>query len=62
MDDNILRIMITTDNHLGYLDKDLIRCDDSFAAFEEGKHSSNNTIHPNTIHPNTIHPNTIHPN
>ena len=52
MDDNILRIMITTDNHLGYLDKDLIRCDDSFAAFEEGKHSSNNTIHPNTIHPN----------
>lgn len=35
MDDNIIRIMITTDNHLGYKDKDLIRCDDSFAAFEE---------------------------
>ena len=30
-----LKVMLSTDNHLGFLDKDPIRCDDSFAAFEE---------------------------
>ena len=35
MDDTILRILISTDNHLGYLEKDNIRGNDSFAAFEE---------------------------
>ena len=35
MDDEIIRIMISSDNHLGYMEKDSVRCDDSFAAFEE---------------------------
>jgi double-strand break repair protein MRE11 len=29
------RIMVATDNHLGYLEHDQIRGDDSFVAFEE---------------------------
>lgn len=32
---NCFRIMITTDNHLGYLENDQIRGDDSFVVFEE---------------------------
>eukprot|EP01035_Chromulina_nebulosa_P016831 gene16831-22315_t len=35
MDDDIIRIMISTDNHLGYSERDSTRCDDSFASFEE---------------------------
>lgn len=35
MDDDILRILVATDNHLGYAERDSIRCNDSFAAFEE---------------------------
>lgn len=35
MDDDVVRIMISTDSHLGHLEKDPVRCDDSFAAFEE---------------------------
>lgn len=31
----MVRIMISTDNHLGYLEKDPVRGDDSFRAFEE---------------------------
>jgi double-strand break repair protein MRE11 len=34
-DDSLFRIMIATDNHLGYLEHDQIRGDDSFYAFEE---------------------------
>ena len=34
-DDGIVRILITTDNHLGYMEKDPVRSEDSFAAFEE---------------------------
>lgn len=34
-DNNKLRLLISTDNHLGYLEKDTIRGDDSFRAFEE---------------------------
>lgn len=34
-DDSILKILVTTDNHLGYAEKDAIRGDDSFLAFEE---------------------------
>lgn len=33
--DNILKILVTTDNHLGYGEKDPVRGDDSFVAFEE---------------------------
>jgi double-strand break repair protein MRE11 len=33
--DSLFRIMIATDNHLGYLEDDQIRGDDSFIAFEE---------------------------
>ncbi|EDV98821.1 double-strand break repair protein MRE11 [Drosophila grimshawi] len=33
--DNIMRIMVATDNHLGYAEKDAIRGEDSFRAFEE---------------------------
>lgn len=35
VDSNTLRIMVSTDNHLGYLERDPIRGNDSFAAFEE---------------------------
>jgi double-strand break repair protein MRE11 len=35
MDDDIIRILVATDNHLGYLGKDTVRSNDSFAAFEE---------------------------
>lgn len=34
-DNDILRILLSTDNHLGYCEKDSIRGIDSFAAFEE---------------------------
>jgi len=34
-DDNTLRILLSTDNHLGYCEKDSVRGMDSFAAFEE---------------------------
>jgi double-strand break repair protein MRE11 len=33
--DDILRILIATDNHLGYMEKDPIRGNDSFLTFEE---------------------------
>jgi double-strand break repair protein MRE11 len=35
VNDNVIRIVISTDNHLGFKDKDSVRCDDSYAAFEE---------------------------
>ena len=34
-DADVMRIMIATDNHLGYMEKDPIRRNDSFEAFEE---------------------------
>lgn len=34
-DEDIFRILLSTDNHLGYLEKDLIRGSDSFITFEE---------------------------
>lgn len=35
IDEDTLRIMVSTDNHLGFEEKDPIRGNDSFAAFEE---------------------------
>jgi double-strand break repair protein MRE11 len=35
MDDDVIRILISTDNHLGVYEKDAIRSNDCFAAFEE---------------------------
>jgi double-strand break repair protein MRE11 len=35
MDDDIVRILVATDNHLGFAERDSIRLNDSFAAFEE---------------------------
>ncbi|CAM9352804.1 unnamed protein product, partial [Ectocarpus fasciculatus] len=35
MDDDIIRILISTDNHLGAFEKDSVRSNDCFAAFEE---------------------------
>lgn len=35
MNDDIIRFLVSTDNHLGVHERDPIRCDDSFAAFEE---------------------------
>jgi double-strand break repair protein MRE11 len=32
---DIIRILISTDNHLGYMERDPDRCDDSFRTFEE---------------------------
>jgi Calcineurin-like phosphoesterase len=34
-DDNTMRILLSTDNHLGYEENDAVRGMDSFAAFEE---------------------------
>ena len=34
-DESLIRIVISTDNHLGYKERDPIRSMDSFAAFEE---------------------------
>ena len=34
-DEDILKILVSTDNHLGFLEKDPVRGIDSFAAFEE---------------------------
>jgi double-strand break repair protein MRE11 len=34
-DEDILSILVATDNHLGYQEKDPIRGNDSFEAFEE---------------------------
>lgn len=34
-EEDTLTIMVATDNHLGYIEKDPVRGDDSFAAFEE---------------------------
>eukprot|EP00804_Cyclotella_cryptica_P027874 CCRYP_003783-RB/>CCRYP_003783-RB protein AED:0.15 eAED:0.15 QI:266/1/1/1/1/0.8/5/1732/878 len=34
-DENTLRVLLSTDNHLGYLERDPIRGNDSFAALEE---------------------------
>ena len=34
-DNSLFRIMIATDNHLGFLENDQIRGDDAFASFEE---------------------------
>mmetsp|Transcript_8720 Transcript_8720/g.13022 ORF Transcript_8720/g.13022 Transcript_8720/m.13022 type:complete len:810 (-) Transcript_8720:149-2578(-) len=40
MDDDIIRIVISTDNHLGFMSKDPTRGEDSFAAFEEVLHTA----------------------
>jgi len=37
-DDDTLRILLSTDNHLGYLERDPIRGNDSFSALEEVLH------------------------
>ena len=34
-DNSLFRIMIATDNHLGFLENDQLRGDDSFVSFEE---------------------------
>jgi double-strand break repair protein MRE11 len=35
MDDDIIRFLVSTDNHLGFAERDPVRGLDSFAAFEE---------------------------
>jgi double-strand break repair protein MRE11 len=35
VDDDMLRVLVSTDNHLGYCERDPVRGLDSFAAFEE---------------------------
>ena len=34
-DENVLRCLVSTDNHVGFMENDPIRGDDSFLAFEE---------------------------
>jgi len=34
-EDDILRILVTSDNHLGFGERDRVRRDDSFVTFEE---------------------------
>ena len=34
-EDSVMKILLSTDNHLGYLERDAVRGNDSFAAFEE---------------------------
>ena len=42
-DDDILRLTVFTDSHLGFQERDPTRCDDSFAAYEEAlKYASDN--------------------
>jgi double-strand break repair protein MRE11 len=40
MDDDIIRILISTDNHLGFMEKDPVRCNDAMASFEEALHTA----------------------
>ena len=40
MDDNIIRILISTDNHLGFMEKDPVRNDDAFSSFEEALYTA----------------------
>lgn len=35
MDAEAIRILVTTDNHLGFMEKDPVRCNDSFVTMEE---------------------------
>lgn len=35
MDDDTIRFLVSTDNHLGFAERDPVRCNDCFAAFEE---------------------------
>lgn len=35
VNNSTMRILVATDNHLGYLEKDPIRGEDSFVTFEE---------------------------
>ena len=44
MDDVVVRIVISTDNHLGFQDKSPVRYADSFAAFEEVLHSGKKAL------------------
>jgi hypothetical protein len=44
MDDDVVRIVISTDNHLGFQDKSPVRYADSFAAFEEVLHSGKKAL------------------
>ncbi|KAG1663650.1 hypothetical protein FOA52_011705 [Chlamydomonas sp. UWO 241] len=41
-DPNLLRILVSTDNHLGVWEKDEVRREDSFEAFEEVLRTANN--------------------
>jgi len=41
MDDDVIRILVSTDNHLGFQDKSPTRYADSFAAFEEVLQTAN---------------------
>lgn len=34
-DNDVMRVLIATDNHLGYMENDPLRREDSFEAFEE---------------------------
>ncbi|KAL5292282.1 MRE11A family protein [Megaselia abdita] len=44
-EENVMKIMIATDNHLGYFEKDPVRGNDSFLAFEEIlKHAVSNDV------------------
>jgi len=42
LDDDVIRIMIHTDSHLGFKERDPVRGDDSFAAFEEALKQAKN--------------------
>lgn len=48
-DENTLRIMVTTDSHLGYMERDAVRGDDSFAAFEEVLYVAKRTFHADMV-------------
>lgn len=38
VDEDMVRVLVSTDNHLGYCERDPVRGLDSFAAFEEVLH------------------------
>ncbi|XP_059615257.1 double-strand break repair protein MRE11 [Phlebotomus argentipes] len=44
-EEDVIKILVTTDNHLGYLEKDSIRGEDSFITFEEClQHAQENNV------------------
>ena len=49
LDNSILKILIHTDTHLGYMERDAHRGADSFAAFEEALYNAKEKKHADAV-------------